>query len=77
MEKAMPWLKFFLGTPRRFLATAAVFALAFVIAFPGLLKAAAFQLVEELGPVCGLAIQLAIVLVGLRLLLSPFLSKRK
>lgn len=77
MEDVRVWLRFFLGTPRRFLATASVFALAFVLAFPGLLKAAAFQLVEELGPVLGLAIQLAIVLVGLRLLLSPFLSRGK
>jgi hypothetical protein len=77
VEKVMPWIRFFIGTPRRFMATAAVFALAFVLAFPGLLKVAAFRLVEELGPVIGLAIQLAIILIGLRLILSPFLSKGK
>jgi len=77
MDNVMVWVRFFVGTPRRFLACATVLALAFVLAFPGLLKAAAFQLVEELGPICGLAIQIAIVLIGLRLLLSPFLSRGK
>jgi len=77
VEKLLPWIRFFVGTPRRFLATATVFALAFVLAFPGLLKAAAFRLAEELGPVFGLAIQVAIVLIGLRLILSPFLHRGK
>ncbi|MBI5654174.1 hypothetical protein HZC53_00755 [Candidatus Uhrbacteria bacterium] len=77
MDDVRVWVRFFIGTPRRFLATASVFALAFVLLFPGLLKTAAFRLVEELGPVLGLAIQVAIVLVGLRLLLSPFLSRGK
>lgn len=77
MEDVRVWVRFFIGTPRRFLATATVFAIAFVLLFPGLLKAAATQLVGELGPLFGLAFQVAIVAVGLKLLLSPFLSRGK
>lgn len=56
------WIKFFAGTPQRFLATAGAVALVVVIVCPGLLATASNRLMLELAPVLGPALNIAIIL---------------
>ena len=56
------WFRFFIGTPQRFLATAAAVGLVTVMLKPGLLQEAVNRLLAEIGPLLGPVAQLAIVI---------------
>ena len=67
------WIRFFLGTPQRFLWTLGVLGILTVIVFPGLLGLAAgrlqiavVQMFGELSPLVGPLLYLGILLLGLR-----------
>lgn len=70
------WMRFFLGTPQRFLGTAAVFGMITVISFPGILRTAMERLAYELTPVVGLALTMLVVLAGLRIMFGGFGGKK-
>lgn len=63
------WLRFFFGTPRRFVATVAVVGMVVVILSPGLLYRAASGLVRELWPLVQLFLMICIVIYGFRLII--------
>lgn len=64
------WLRYFFGTPQRFVTTLAIVGLAIVIIFPGLLRMAAERLVAEIGPLLGPALAIIIVFAGIRMILG-------
>lgn len=55
------WVRFFLGTPRRFLTTLGFLCLIGVLVEPGLLGKACTRLMIEIQPVLGPALQLGII----------------
>lgn len=61
------WSRFFLGTPRRFLATFTVVGLVIVMTNPGLLETAVNRFVAAITPLLGPALTIVIVLGGLRI----------
>ena len=65
----MIWLRYFFGTPRRFLATTAAIGAITVIIFPGLLEIAVMRFVNALMPLIGPAMVILIVFAGLRMIL--------
>ncbi len=64
------WVRYFIGTPERFMRTVVVFGLIIVILNPGLLASAANQLIAELSPLLGPALTILIVLAGIRMILG-------
>jgi hypothetical protein len=64
----MVWFRFFLGTPRRFVATMVAIGVVVVIAFPGLLEMAVRRFVCALMPLLGPAMIVLIVFAGLRMI---------
>ncbi len=66
------WIRYFIGTPQRFVWTFSVVGLITVIVFPGLLRFAAERLVMELSPLFGPALTLLIVFAGLRIMFGGF-----
>ncbi len=69
------WIRFFVGTPRRFLATAAVLGLIAVMINPGLLRTAVERLLVEVSPLLGPVISLIIVIGALRIIFSGFFRR--
>lgn len=63
------WVRFFFGTPRRFVTTLAVIGMIVVLFEPGLLRLAAERLVAELSPLLGPVLAIVIVFAGLRLII--------
>jgi len=66
----MEWIRFFFGTPRRFLATTTILGMVVVILRPGLLASAVEGLINELMPLLGPAMTIVIVVVSLRMLIG-------
>lgn len=64
------WIRFFVGTPQRFVGTSLVVGLIVVLTNPGLLRTAGERLVAEVSPLVGPAIMLGIVILGFRLMLG-------
>lgn len=64
------WIRFFLGTPRRFCVTFVAVALVVVIIFPGLLALAVARFLAAVTPVIGPAMMILIVIAGLRMILG-------
>ena len=62
------WVRFFLGTPRRFCTTAIALALVVVIFNPCLLSLAVARLLTALMPVTGPAMMVVIIVVALRMI---------
>ncbi|MBI4138827.1 hypothetical protein HY479_01615 [Candidatus Uhrbacteria bacterium] len=73
----MRQLRFFVGTPQRFLLTFCVIGFIVVMANPGMLAQAVSRFVEEASPLVGLAFTIAIMWVGFRLIIGPFLRGKK
>ena len=71
------WVRFFVGTPQRFLGTLAVIGMITVISFPGLLRTAVERLVAEITPVVGLALVILVMLAGLRIMFGGFAGGKK
>ena len=69
------WVRYFIGTPQRFMRTALVVGLIIVVIKPGLLALACTRLMAEIGPVLGPAIQLAIVIAVLGFMLKSIFKK--
>ena len=63
------WFRYFLGTPRRFLMTAAGIGLVVVAINPGILATAVESLVAALMPLLGPVLAIVIVFAGLRMIL--------
>lgn len=63
------WFRFFLGTPRRFLASCAGVIVLATIINPELLRIVVERLLIGLSPIIGLLLQIAIVAFGLRIIL--------
>ena len=66
----MAWLRFFIGTPQRLLATLAVLGGITVVLCPGLLYTVLSRLVAELSPLLQLGFFILIVWVIIRLFLG-------
>jgi len=64
------WMRFFVGTPQRFLWTALGVGLIVVLVKPGLLALAGERLMVEIQPILGPAIQLAVVVAVLVFMLK-------
>jgi len=60
------WLKFFIGTPQRFLGTLAGFAVLAVMISPGLLQNVLGRVVSEVGPLMGPLFAIAVMFLGIR-----------
>jgi len=77
------WIKFFFGTPNRFITTAlAVTALGVIQYFaPGTLFSVAVSIVEELGPLLNFALYYGLVFfflfLGFHIILKPLFGKKK
>ncbi len=77
------WLYFFFGTPRRFVATASVFAVLGLIHYfaPGTLWAVSCGVIRELGPFLNTVLYFGLLFfllfLGFRVMLNPFLKSRK
>lgn len=69
-----PYIRFFFGTPRRFLATLIGIGLIICMIDPDILKKGLIGLVsaitESIGPLLGPVIMLLIVFAGIKLILS-------
>ena len=66
------WIRFFVGTPRRFLATLAGIGLIVVMINPLLLAIAVARLIDAISPILGPALTILIVLAGIRIILGSF-----
>lgn len=64
------WIKFFLGTPRRFAYSSVGVGLVIVSIQPGLLAVALQRLVVEVQPLLGPVLAFVIVYAGFRLIFS-------
>lgn len=64
------WIRYFIGSPERFMRTVVVFGLIAVILNPGMLRVAAGRLINELSPLLGPALTILIVLAGIRLIIG-------
>lgn len=64
------WIRFFLGTPQRFLRTGVAVGLVVVMINPGLLQTAFTRLVAELSPVIGQVIMIAVVWFAIKKILG-------
>ena len=71
------WIRFFVGTPQRFLATAAGIGLIIVLINPILLAIAVDRLIMAINPLLGPALTILIVLAGIRIILGSFGSGGK
>lgn len=71
------WIRFFLGTPKRFLGTCAGLAILAAIIEPSLLQVVAERLMNAFGPLFGPLLQLAIVLFGFKVVFSGFCGRGK
>jgi len=67
----MNWFRFFLGTPRRFLATMTAIGLITVMIFPSLLRTAVERLLAAINPLIGPAVTLLIIFLAYRIILAP------
>ncbi|MFA6227569.1 MAG: hypothetical protein WC668_00055 [Patescibacteria group bacterium] len=72
------YLRFFFGTPQRFLGTLAGIgtSLVFVRLFPGVLADACNQLFAELGPLAMQAIQLGLVVAVVVFMMKAAFNKK-
>lgn len=70
--------RFFFGTPKRFLGTLGFFValLVFVRLFPGVIQEALQQLIRELSPVVGAAIEIGVLIAVLAFMLRALTGKR-
>jgi len=70
--------RFFFGTPKRFLGTlgALVALLVFVRLFPGLINEAIQQLIRELAPLVGAAIEIGVLIAVLAFMLRALTGKK-
>ena len=70
--------KFFFGTPKRFLGTLGFFValLVFVRLFPGVIQEAIQQLIRELSPVVGAAIEIGVLIAVLAFMLRALTGKK-
>ncbi len=66
------WVRFFVGTPQRFLATLAGIGLIVVLINPTLLEIAVDRLLMAINPLLGPALTILIVLAGIRIILGSF-----
>lgn len=66
------WVRFFVGTPQRFLATLAGIGLIVVVINPLLLAIAVGNLLVAVSPLLGPALTILIVLAGIRIILGSF-----
>lgn len=64
------WVRYFIGTPERFMRAVVVFGLIAVILNPGMLATVANRLIAELSPLLGPALTILIVLAGIRMILG-------
>ena len=71
------WIRFFVGTPQRFLATLAGIGLIVVLINPTLLEIAVDRLLMAVNPLLGPALTILIVLAGIRIILGSFGSGGK
>lgn len=71
------WLRFFVGTPQRFLGTFAVLGMITVVIFPGLLRTAVERLVYEITPVVGLVLVILVMFAGFRIMFGGFGGGKK
>lgn len=62
------WLRFFFGTPARFVASGTILGAFIVWWLPGVVHRMGQQLVVELSPLLHLALSLAVLYFGLRFL---------
>lgn len=63
------WIRFFIGTPQRFLRTLIGVGLIVVLLKPGLLGLAVNRFLQETGPLMGPILTVVIVFAGLRIIL--------
>ena len=66
------WIRFFFGTPKRFLWSALVVGLVVVTINPGLLQSAVVRLLQELTPLIGPLLSILIIIVALRVIVGGF-----
>lgn len=66
------WIRFFIGTPQRFLVTAGFVGLVVVMIKPGLLQMAVNRLLAEISPLFGPIIQIAILIFAFKIIFSAF-----
>ena len=65
-----PWIRFFLGTPRRFCVTLGAFALVVVVLDPCILALAVSRFIIAVTPLLGPALTIFIVFVAFRMILG-------
>lgn len=63
------WLRYFFGTPQRFVTTVVAVGLVTVLLSPGLLRIATERLIAEISPLLGPVLAIVIVFGGLRVIL--------
>ena len=71
------WIKFFVGTPKRFLAVVCAIGLVVCMANPGMLRNACERFVQEVSPLISLIIVLGICWLGFRVMFKGFLGGKK
>lgn len=70
------WFRFFFGTPRRFVTTLTVIGMIIVVIQSGLLRLAAERLTNELLPILGPVLAIAIAFAGFRIILFGLFGRR-
>ena len=68
-EAIVEWIRYFVGTPQRLVRSAVGLAILAVIFSPGLLRTVVERLLNELAPLFGPLLTLAVVFVGIRIIL--------
>ena len=71
------WVSFFIGSPKRFLSTCAGIAVVAAIIKPELVLWVVVRLLEAVNPVLGPILQLAFLVMAIRIMFSGFCSKKK
>lgn len=66
------WIRFFVGTPQRFLGTLAALAVVVVVVEPSLLNVIASRLFQAVSPLLGPLIQVGILVFALRIIFRGF-----
>jgi len=64
------WLRFFFGTPQRFVTTSVAIGLVLVVLNPNILNIAVNRMVYALSPLLGPALAICIVFAGIKMILG-------
>jgi len=71
------WIKFFVGTPKRFLIVLCAISLVVCMFNPGMLRTTCERFVQEVSPLISLAIVLGICWLGFRMMFRGLLGGKK